>query len=207
MASSKRLLDRLRPAAVRSRPPMAVDRISSTCGEPVQPAGQPRDLAVVAERRIDEAGRADEGAVRSSDRHCDGAEATIRNPAAERLASDVAYGSQMRDRYRCRSASIGSLARMPEGPAVARRRALQRRRRPCGSSPHAPSHAIDPSARTLALQRRLASVSIVARRDQPAFDQQRRTRPAARARLSAIICIALSSSGRVEAIRSCATLT
>ena len=45
---------------------MAIDRDQLDGGEPVQPAGEPRDLAVMAEGRIDEAGRAEERAHRSA---------------------------------------------------------------------------------------------------------------------------------------------
>ena len=77
-------------------------------------------------------------------------------------------------------------------------------RRPGGSSRHGRSHSIEPSARTLACQRRLASVSIVPGAISPlSTSRPNATRGAER--LSAMTVIALSSSGSVEAIRSRAT--
>ena len=61
--------------------------------------------------------------------------------------------------------------------------------------------AIEPSARTSAVQRRLASSQPRARRHQPAFDQQAE-RDARRRACSVMPVIALSSSGSVEAMRS-----
>ena len=58
MASSKRAS--MPSTGTSSRAAVAVDQLDR--GEPVQPARQPRDLAVMAERRIDEAGRAEERA-------------------------------------------------------------------------------------------------------------------------------------------------
>ena len=53
---------RCRSTGTSSADPPSSDVDQLDRGEPVQPAGQPRDLAVMAERRIDEAGRAEEGA-------------------------------------------------------------------------------------------------------------------------------------------------
>ena len=44
------------------RPAVPFDRDQLDRGEPVEPAGEPRDLAVMTERRIDEGGRAKERA-------------------------------------------------------------------------------------------------------------------------------------------------
>ena len=99
-----------------------------------------------------------------------------------------------------------ALLDVPEGPAVARRRALKRR---ADLVDRARLRAAGDRA-VGADRRRPAALGVGQhrpRRDQPAFDQQRRRRRAAASRLSGTVCIALSSSGRVEAIRSRATFT
>ena len=140
----------LRPAPARSRRARCLRRwISSTSAEPVQPAGEPRDLAVMAERGIDEAGGPDERA-----------HAPLIAPTRCCCRKRVDRLQLARPARRARRSSRCTTAR----PAA--------RRRPCGSTRHAPSQAIEPSARTLAVQRRLASVSIDPGGTMPAFDQQ-----------------------------------
>ena len=81
---------------------------------------------------------------------------------------------------------------------------------PCSAAPTlwiepaCTSQPIEPSARTLARPAALGIGQHRARRHHPAFDQHAE-RDARRSRLSATVFIALSSSGRVEAIRSRAT--
>ena len=179
-----------RPAPARSRPPPpSTDQLDR--GEPAQPAGQPRDLAVMAERRIDEGGGAEierRSAIQRGRSEC----------AASRCDDSSAASVSMRHQ-------LAVLLDMPEGPAVAGRRALHARRRSCGSSPAGPPCSTEASAQHPRLPAPLGVGQHRARRDHPALDQSAERHLAAGSRATAIIFIALSSSGSVESIRSRAT--
>ena len=127
------------------------------------PARKARDLSIVAERRIDEGGRAEQ-------RSCHSPVIALHPPrysAARCCCRNASSACSSPPRSTCQKA-----------PPVARRRAPATPHRPCGSTPLARSQR-PVGAERGAVQRRLASARIVPRRHHSAFNQNRRRRRAA----------------------------
>src|SRR5687767_12019300 len=113
------------------------------------------------------------------------------------------------DKYFCRSVSIGwsepdsltcqKLQPLHDGADCSAAPTLW-------IEPECVSQASDPSAQTFACQRRLASLSIVPAGIRPLSTRRPKATRGCE-RLSATVCIALSSSGSVEAMRCFATFT
>ena len=142
-------------------------------GEPVQPAGKASDLAVMAERGIDEG--------RSGEEACACARAIART------------------RCCCRKASSGWSA--PPCSTCQKVQPLHDGA-PCSAAPTlwiepvCASQAIEPSARTARGPAALGIGQHAFRAAPARFRPAGRTRRAAASRLSATVCIALSSSGK-----------
>ncbi len=144
-----------RPAPVRARA-VAVDQFDR--GEPVEPARQPRDLAVMAERGIDEAGRAEKRAHARLTARRDAA-AARRRSAASRPSSSTCQkvqplhdgapcklGADLVDRARVRRRMRSSRRRRPSRSSGAWRRSAASPARPSRSRPAARTPRAAPSA-------------------------------------------------------------